>query len=124
MGHGTSGAARTPDQLHNPVFNVEDYVADCVDSITRQAFKHIEIIAVDGASEDTSGKLLDDISKKEPRLTVVHMSENGPGRARNEGVGHATGEYIWFVDGDDIVSPDCLTLSQDISKPPGPTCYL
>lgn len=111
--YGSRHDQKQPEPLISfiiPVFNVEGYLADCVDSITRQDFKNIEIIAVDGASEDTSGEILDDMGKKEPRLTVVHMTENGPGRARNEGVERATGEYIWFVDGDDIVSPGCLAL--------------
>lgn len=93
-----------------PVFDIEDYLADCLDSITQQAFRNIEIIAVDGASSDASGSILDEMSKKESRLTVVHLDKPGPGRARNEGVKYAKGEYIWFVDGDDHIAADCLTL--------------
>jgi len=93
-----------------PVFNIERYLPDCLGSITRQTFGNIEIIAVDGASTDTSGSILDVISQKEPRLTVIHLDKPGPGRARNEGLKSARGDYIWFVDGDDRISIDCLSL--------------
>jgi CDP-glycerol glycerophosphotransferase len=65
---------------------------------------------VDGESQDNSGGVLDEISRKEPRLTVIHEGRIGPGRARNVGAERARGEYIWFVDGDDLVLADCLTL--------------
>jgi CDP-glycerol glycerophosphotransferase len=93
-----------------PVFNIEGYLAGCLDSITRQAFGNIEIIAVDGASSDASGSILDEMSEKEPRLTVIHLDKPGPGRARNEGFKRARGDYVWFVDGDDLISADCLAL--------------
>jgi len=92
-----------------PVYNVESYLDACLGSIAAQAFGETEIIAVDGASEDESGKILDEMARVEPRLRVFHLAEKGPGRARNMGVKHAKGEYIWFVDGDDTISADCLT---------------
>lgn len=93
-----------------PVFDIEDYLAECLDSITGQAFRDIEIIAVDGDSRDSSGTILDQMSGEEARLTVVHTDQKmGPGRARNLGAGRARGEYIWFVDGDDAIVPDCLS---------------
>jgi CDP-glycerol glycerophosphotransferase len=92
-----------------PVYNIEDYLAECLDSITRQAFRDIEIIAVDGASTDSSGKILDERRQSEPRLAVVPSDEViGPGRARNIGAKCATGEYLWFVDGDDVISDGSL----------------
>ena len=93
-----------------PVFNIEGYLASCLNSITRQPFGNIEIIAVDGASTDASGSILDEMSENESRLKVIHLDKPGPGRARNEGVKRARGDYIWFVDGDDLISDDCLTL--------------
>jgi glycosyltransferase involved in cell wall biosynthesis len=93
-----------------PVFDIADYLTRCLDSITRQAFRDIEIIAVDGASQDDSGKILDEMSREEPRLRVVHIDQRGPGRARREGMKLARGEYVWFVDGDDLISADCLAL--------------
>jgi CDP-glycerol glycerophosphotransferase len=93
-----------------PVYNVESYLAACLSSITKQVFKDIEIIAVDGASEDASCKILDEMAKREPRLTVIRLDGPGPGKARNTGVTRARGEYIWFVDGDDVISADCLAV--------------
>jgi len=91
-----------------PVFYVERYLSECLDSITSQSFRKIQIIAVDGASNDASGSILDLRSQIEPRLRVIHLDKQGPGRARNEGINSATGEYVWFVDGDDVITPGCL----------------
>ncbi len=96
-----------------PVFDIENYLTRCLGSITQQDFRNIEIIAVDGASQDDSRKILDEISRKEPRLKVVPIDQRGPGRARNVGVKRARGEYVWFVDGDDLISAGCLTLIAD-----------
>jgi glycosyltransferase involved in cell wall biosynthesis/SAM-dependent methyltransferase len=93
-----------------PTFNVEDFLPDCLASITQQDFRNIEVIAVDGASSDTTVKILDQASGKDPRLKVVYKGRIGPGLARNEGVQLATGEYIWFVDGDDLISAGSLAL--------------
>ena len=93
-----------------PIFNIESYLVECLNSITQQEFKDIEIIAVDGESQDSSGRILDEMSRKEPRLTVIHEGRIGPGRARNVGAERARGEYIWFVNGDDIVPAGCLAL--------------
>ena len=66
----------------------------------------IEVIAVDDASPDGSGELLDEMAKRDTRLTVVHLDRTcGPGNARNVGLARATGRYVWFVDGDDMVAP-------------------
>jgi CDP-glycerol glycerophosphotransferase len=93
-----------------PTFNVEAYLPDCLASITQQCFRGIEIIAVDGASEDATIKILEEAAGQEPRLTVYYLGKVGPGIARNEGVRHARGEYIWFVDGDDLISAGALDL--------------
>jgi CDP-glycerol glycerophosphotransferase len=92
-----------------PVFDIEEYLTKCLDSISQQSFDNIEIIAVDGGSEDASGRILDERKKKDIRLTVVHAGQIGPGSARNLGAARAKGEYIWFVDGDDAISADCMS---------------
>jgi glycosyltransferase involved in cell wall biosynthesis len=96
-----------------PVYNIDDYLSQCLDSITRQEFRDIEIIAVDGGSTDDSGKILDEQDQGEPRLTVVHEPRIGPGRARNIGAEQAKGEYLWFVDGDDLVPDGSLAAIAD-----------
>ena len=71
-----------------------------------QAGPDTEVIAVDDASPDGSGELLDEIAKRDARLTVVHLDRTqGPGNARNVGLASATGRYVWFVDGDDVIAP-------------------
>jgi CDP-glycerol glycerophosphotransferase len=114
--HGAGGRAKPLISIVIPVHNIENYLTECMDSITEQIFRDIEVIAVDGASDDGSGKLLDERAECEPRLKVIHTRENGPGNARNRGVREATGEYIWFVDGDDIIPAGCLGVIADRIK--------
>lgn len=92
-----------------PVYMLEDYLTQCLDSITQQQYGEIEVVVVDGGSTDSSPKIIDERRQNDARLTVIYADRIGPGRARNLGAESATGEYIWFVDGDDVVSPDCLT---------------
>ena len=96
-----------------PVYNLEDHLSSCLDSITRQKYDDIEVVVVDGKSNDKSGDILDKRSSDDHRLTVIYADRIGPGRARNMGAEHSMGEYIWFVDGDDVVSDDCLTAIAD-----------
>lgn len=96
-----------------PTFNVEAYLPDCLASITQQDFQGIEIIAVDGASDDATIKILEEAVGKEPRITAYYLGRIGPGMARNEGVRHAKGQYIWFVDGDDLICAGALNLIAD-----------
>jgi CDP-glycerol glycerophosphotransferase len=87
-----------------PVYGVAEYLPDCLDSILSGDFD-IEVIAVDDASPDGSGKILDDRAAADPRLRVVHLDRNGgQGQGRNLALEQATGEYVWFVDGDDTVA--------------------
>jgi CDP-glycerol glycerophosphotransferase len=88
-----------------PVYAVEAYLGGCLDSILGQAPVSAEVIAVDDASPAGCGALLDARAAGDPRLRVVHLTENaGPGHARNAGLDHAAGEYVWFVDADDLVA--------------------
>src|SRR5262249_488720 len=96
-----------------PIHNIEGFLSQCLDSIIEQSFRDNEIIGVDGASDDGSGKLMDEIAMGESRLIVIHIDEPGPGKARNEGVKRASGEYLWFVDGDDIIPTGCLGVVAD-----------
>lgn len=98
-----------------PVYGIADYLPECLDSLlgdpaqTEPIGPAIEVIAVDDASPDASGRLLDARSAIDPRLTVVHLATNaGPGNARNIGLARATGRYVWFVDGDDLLPAGAL----------------
>jgi CDP-glycerol glycerophosphotransferase len=92
-----------------PTYNLESYIVHCLDVITGQAFQNIEIIAVDGGSRDHTRELLEKRMPDEPRLSVIWEARIGPGLARKAGACRAAGEYVWFVDGDDQIAPDCLT---------------
>jgi len=92
-----------------PVYAVEQYLPECLDSVLGQDGPDLEVIAVDDASPDGSAQLLDGRAAADPRLKVVHLEANaGPGNARNTGLSLAAGEYIWFIDGDDALAPGAL----------------
>ena len=89
-----------------PVYNVEGYLVRCLDSITGQTYRDLEIILVDDGSSDRSGRICDECAKKDSRVRVFHTVNRGLSEARNLGVDFATGEYIGFVDADDWIEPD------------------
>lgn len=89
-----------------PVFNLENEITNTLNSIIRQTLQNLEIIAVDDGSSDRSPELLDDYTKTDPRVTVIHTSNCGVTSARLTGVRYATGDYIGFVDGDDMIDVD------------------
>jgi CDP-glycerol glycerophosphotransferase len=92
-----------------PAYGVQGYLDECLDSLLRQQAGDAEVIGVDDASPDHVGVVLDERAATDPRLTVVHLPANGgPGPARNAGLERATGEYVWFVDGDDRIVPGAL----------------
>lgn len=87
-----------------PVYNVEKYLARCLDSILAQTFTDFELIAVDDGSPDNCGNILDKYALKDERVKVIHKENGGLSSARNAGIDVAIGEYICFVDSDDYVS--------------------
>ena len=92
-----------------PVYNMEEYLHECVDSILSQTFKDYEIVLVDDGSVDTSPALCDQLAKEHSNIKVVHKPNGGLGSARNAGVSNAAGDYIFFVDADDFLNDaNCL----------------
>lgn len=89
-----------------PVYNVKAYLLDCLESLARQNYPKLEIILVDDGSTDGSGVDCDEFAKKDPRIRVVHQENRGLSAARNRGIAEARGDYITFVDSDDMVAPD------------------
>jgi CDP-glycerol glycerophosphotransferase len=88
-----------------PVYDVAAYLPECLDSVLA-GHGDLEVVAVDDASPDECGQILDDRAAADARLRVVHLPVNGgPGHARNTGLGLASGEYVWFIDGDDRLAP-------------------
>ena len=93
-----------------PVYNAEEYLKDCLDSCLEQSLdKNLyEIICIDDGSTDGSGEILDDYERKYSNFSVVHKNNEGVSIARNNGIDLAKGKYIWFVDSDDMIHPNCL----------------
>ena len=89
-----------------PVYNAEDYLCRCVDSILAQTWTNIEVILVDDGSSDNSGTICDNYSKSDCRIKVIHKRNGGVASARNAGIDFSHGEYIAFVDSDDYISND------------------
>src|SRR5690554_4115051 len=86
-----------------PVYNVEEYLSRCIDSILNQTFKDFELILVDDGSPDKCPKICDDYSKKDNRIKVIHKKNGGLSDARNAGIKLAKGKYISFIDSDDFI---------------------
>lgn len=91
-----------------PVYNVENYLKECLESISRQTLREIEIICVDDGSTDNSVKVLEEYMKGEPRITHVHQNNGGLSQARNTGFSLARGQYVYFIDSDDLLKPEAL----------------
>lgn len=93
-----------------PVYKVEKYLHACVDSILAQTFSDFELILVDDGSPDNCGAICDEYAAKDSRVRVIHQENQGLSGARNSGIDIAEGEYITFIDSDDLVSFDYLEL--------------
>lgn len=88
-----------------PIYRVEKYLPQCVDSILAQTLDDIEVILVDDGSPDSCGEIADEYARRDSRVTVVHQNNMGLGPARNSGMSVSSGEYIGFVDSDDWIDP-------------------
>ena len=92
-----------------PVYKVEKYIAECIESILAQTHTNFRLILVDDGTPDNAGKICDEYAKKDSRITVIHQENAGVTRARARGVEEATDcEFITFVDGDDTIAQDAL----------------
>ena len=93
-----------------PVYNAENYLEDCVESLLQQSYKNIEFILVDDGSTDTSAEICDIYSRKDTRVTVIHKENEGQAEARNIGVQYSHGEFIGFADDDDTLEPEMFEI--------------
>jgi CDP-glycerol glycerophosphotransferase len=92
-----------------PVYKVQGYLRQCLDSLLEQSFHDFEVVAVDDCSPDNSAAILAEYAARDERIRVVTLTQNvGLGRARNVGLEHAAGEYVWFVDSDDWLGRGAL----------------
>lgn len=93
-----------------PVYNVEPYLDQCVQSVLNQTLKEIEVILVDDESPDNCPAMCDEYAKQNNRVKVIHKKNGGLGYARNSGLDIATGEYVAFVDSDDFIAPNMMEV--------------
>lgn len=98
-----------------PVYNVERYIRECLDSIICQTFSDFEVLLIDDGSPDKSGDICDEYAAKDPRFRVFHKPNGGVSSARNLGLENAQGEWVLFVDADDVIYNDCLEKCYNIA---------
>ena len=91
-----------------PVYNVSNYLKRCIDSILNQTYKNLELILVDDGSIDDSSSICDWYAGRDERVVVFHLKNSGAAAARNFGIKKATGDYLFFVDGDDFIELDTI----------------
>lgn len=99
-----------------PVYNVEEFLPCCVDSVLSQSFRDFELILVDDGSPDSCPVICDRYHQTDDRVTVIHQSNRGVSAARNAGIERAAGDYIWFLDSDDYLSEDALKIAYQFAR--------
>lgn len=91
-----------------PVYNVSEYLGECLDSVIAQSYPDIEILLVDDGSTDDSGLICDEYASRDSRIKVLHRKNGGPSVARNAALDVSKGEYVTFVDADDVIHEDYI----------------
>lgn len=99
-----------------PVYQVEEYLEDCIKSIIRQTYGELEIILVDDGSTDNSPKICDQYAQMDSRIKVIHKANGGLSSARNAGIDICTGKYVTFVDSDDVVADVMIEEMLNLAK--------
>lgn len=99
-----------------PVYQVENYIIECIESIINQTFKNFELILVDDGSLDNSGKICDEYALIDNRIKVIHQENMGLSAARNTGIENAIGKYICFIDSDDCISHSFCQIMYQIME--------
>lgn len=98
-----------------PIYNVEQFLEQCIESILAQTYKNFELYLVDDGSTDTSGTIADSYIAKDDRITVFHKQNGGLSDARNYGMDRAHGQYMTFIDSDDFIGPDYLRILVELA---------
>lgn len=91
-----------------PVYNIEKYLAKCLDSVVNQTYKNIEIIVVNDGSTDSSCEICQEYLRKDPRIIILNKKNGGLSSARNYGLEQIKGKYVMFIDGDDWIDAHCI----------------
>lgn len=98
-----------------PIYNVEEYLRETLDSLIEQTLKDFELILINDGSTDKSGEIIEEYSKKYDNIVNVYQENSGPSRARNKGIELAKGEFIAFMDSDDIIPKDSLQVRYELA---------
>ncbi len=96
-----------------PVYNIEKYISKCVESVINQSYKYLEIILVDDGSTDDSNNICQCYAKKDSRIKIIQQNNSGVSSARNKGLACAKGDYVMFVDGDDVIDVKIIELMME-----------
>lgn len=107
-----------------PVYNVEKYLCSCIDSILAQTFTDFELLLIDDGSRDKSGEICDEYANKDCRVKVFHKENGGVSSARNLGIDESKGEYLFFVDSDDIISSFYIEMFVNYIKKNDSVCVV
>ena len=99
-----------------PVYRVEDYLRECLNSVIAQSFTDIEVVCVNDGSDDNSPKILAEYAQRDSRIRVINQENQGLSVARNVGLKNAIGEYIFFLDSDDVIHPKTLEIAYHFAK--------
>ncbi len=91
-----------------PVYNVEPYIQTCIESVLKQTYTMWELLLIDDGSNDESAAICKRFADQDPRIRLLQNSHTGPAKARNKGIEHAKGDFIYFMDSDDWIEPDTL----------------
>lgn len=102
-----------------PVYNVEKYLRECVDSVLAQTYTNLEIMLIDDGSTDSSGEICDEYAGKDGRIRVIHQKNGGVSTARNYGIEHSSGDYLIFMDSDDIMHPQYVQMMLEAAQKTG-----
>ena len=98
-----------------PVYNVEEYLSKCIESVINQTYTNLEIILINDGSTDLSGNICDEYSKKDSRIKIIHIENSGVSTARNVGINNANGDWIVFVDSDDWIESNFCENLYDVA---------
>ena len=99
-----------------PVYNIEKYIGNCIESIQKQTYENIEILLIDDGAKDESGAICDCYAQKDRRIRVFHKENGGLSDARNYGAQQVRGKYMLFIDGDDTISSELVEKTLDCAE--------
>lgn len=99
-----------------PVYQVEKYIAQCIESVINQTFQDFQLILIDDGSKDQSGMICDTYAARDDRIIVIHTENRGAAAARNTGLESASGKYITFLDGDDYLAENMIERLYEVIK--------